>query len=100
MLYFEWLLAWFSLRHAPRPSLDDPKAILGSSWLHSVTTVVLMAGLLIALGGIVLNLRHFDANGVSPARVIRRLVVIILLWSALFVLLHVDPGGVFAWWMD
>ena len=41
-LYAEWLLAWYVLGHRPRPSLDDPKFIVGSNWMHPFVTIVIL----------------------------------------------------------
>src|SRR5215218_1910999 len=41
-LYGEWLLAWHALGHVPRASLDDPKDVEGSSWMHLPAGLLLM----------------------------------------------------------
>jgi hypothetical protein len=99
-LYGEWLLAWSALGHPPRPSLDDPKDISGSSWMHGITAIVLMGAVPAALGAVALTVAHIAVNRPSVARAAVRIVVIVGTWLALFGLLRWDPGLVVYWWMD
>lgn len=99
-LYGEWLLAWSVLGHPPVPSWNDPKFIVGSSWMHGVTSLVLFG----ALPALSVSVVFYPIVGMFPRASPRRLAVRVLTvaasWGALFVLLRWDPGRVLEWWLD
>jgi hypothetical protein len=99
-LYGEWLLAWHVLGHPPRPSLDDPKGIPGSSWMHAVTALAVLGTLPAAFAALALNATHLVMARPSAVRGVARLVALSGLWLALFALLRWDPWQVGYWWMD
>jgi hypothetical protein len=99
-LYGEWLLAWWSLGHRPQPSLDDPKGIVGSSWMHGYTALAIASSILAALTAVCLNVAEIFVNRPPIAGGLIRVNAIVLSWSALFLLLHFDPGAVLYWWFD
>jgi hypothetical protein len=99
-LYGEWLLARAVLGHAPRPSLDDPKDIAGSRWLHILTALLLMGMVLAAPSGLAANVLHLVMNRPGAMRSLVRLVLLVVLWVGIFALLHWDPGRVMYWWLD
>lgn len=100
LLYGQWLLAWAVLGHPPRPSLDDPKYIHGSSWMHNITGIALVSALPAAVVAFALNVVHVMVNRRSWKRTALRLVVIVVSWVALFALFRWDPGRVVYWWFD
>lgn len=99
VLYGEWFVAWLVLGHPPRPSLDDPKDIVGSSLIHNITLLALAGMLPVALAALVLNVM-VAIKRLSIGRSAMRLVVLITLWLAMFTLLRWDPGQVVYWWFD
>ena len=99
-LYGEWLLATWSLGHVPRPSLDDPKDIAGSSWMHIITGLAIMGAVPAGLLEFVLNVVEIAVNRPTLVRGVARMAVVIVSWVALFVLLRWDPGAVLYWWFD
>jgi hypothetical protein len=99
-LYGEWLLAWWSLGHAPRPSLDDPKDIAGSSWMYGITGVALVGAVHMALAALALHVADIAVNRPSISRSVVRIAVVVASWVALFALLWWDPGRVGSWWID
>lgn len=104
-LYLTWFVAWGSLGHAPRPSLDDPKYI---GTLVDIPYVVTMALLIGAPGALALGLiltplvfiRRVAPLGRSVLLGLVATVVLILLWGAALWLLRADPWGVGAWYCD
>jgi hypothetical protein len=99
-LYGEWLLAWLVLGHPPRPSLDDPKGVPGSSWMHVVTALALLGMVPAAAAALALNVAHLLTARPSAVRGVARLVALFGLWLAVFALLRWDPWRVVYWWMD
>jgi hypothetical protein len=99
-LYGEWFLAWLSLGHEPQCSLDDPKDINGSSFLHPITALALTGLTPTAVGIIVLTVQNlFDRRrGVRAA--IMRSVWPLALWIGMFAILRFDPHPVLTWWFD
>jgi hypothetical protein len=99
-LYGEWLLAWFALGHPPQPSLNDPKSIDGSSWMHGITGFALLGIFPVALLALALNVAHIALNRPSAARGAARIVGLVVLWLAILGLLRWDPLQVIYWWLD
>ena len=99
-LYGEWLLAWSVLGHPPLPSLNDPKSVPGTSWLHTLTGLVLLGGYFALSASVV----FYPIVGVlpkpSPRRIVLRALAVVACWGALFALLRWDPGRVLEWWLD
>jgi len=95
-----WQIAGWSLGHAPRPSLDDPKYINDLvSGLHGGTTLMLML-----LPGFALSSLLFGATAAfDRARAGQRLVIAsasALLLTAAILLLRADPFSIVTWFMD
>ncbi len=99
VLYGEWLVAWLVLGHPPEPSLDDPLHIHSANWIHGVTGVSLVSAIPVMIVALALNLLVIIRQS-FVGRGIVRLLAVLVLWSALFVLLRWDPGAVVDWWMD
>ena len=100
LLYGEWLLAWFVLGHAPRPSIDDPKDIPFASSAHVVTLIALVGLLPIGLGAICWNIWFVVAARYSPPRLLGRMAAVVALFGGTIMLLRLDPGRVVYWWFD
>lgn len=99
LLYGEWLLAWWSLGHRPRSSIDDPKWIAGSSWMHDLTGLGLLT--FIPLGVLSLALAgHFLLEPSTRRPLARPCLVLLAVWAAAGVLFFSDPWSVFYWWGD
>ncbi|HEV8608332.1 MAG TPA: hypothetical protein VGQ99_23570 [Tepidisphaeraceae bacterium] len=100
LVYGEWLLAWFCLGHEPRSSLDDPKYINGSSWMHPITGIALLGAIPAAIAGLAFNGIYVGLLRVRPKRIAVRFAVLVLFWLAIFILMSLDPRGVLYWWFD
>ncbi len=97
-LYGTWLMAWLTLGHMPRPSLDDPKRIgLG------VDIAYLLAGLLLigfpaaALLGVA---SQFFGTHRSWTKRILLGILLALTWVIVIMFLRWDPLLVGTWYMD
>ena len=99
-LYGQWLLSWWILGRQPRPSLDDPKYIVGASWLHDIVGLALIGCVPMALVAAALNTAYFCAHSRPGLRLSLRIVGIVGLWIGALVLLRSDPGLVGSWWLD
>jgi hypothetical protein len=98
--YGEWLLAWQALGHKPRPSLDDPKLIGGSNWMHDLSALAISGAIPAALISFALNLVLVGAHRPATQRLKVRLAVLGLSWLTLLLLFSLDPGRVLYWWLD
>ena len=99
-LYGEWLLASYMLGHAPGPSVDDPKDIIGSSWMHLPTGLAVFGLMPAGILTLLLNAIHVAYHHIVGARLGVRVAALIVLWPGLFALLRWDPGSVVNWWFD
>ncbi len=99
-LYGEWFLAWFILEHPPQPSLNDPKFIDGSSWMHPITLVAFLGFLPVACVALVLNSLYIIKGGLRRNHRILILFTFLILWLGTYGLLRWDPGQVVNWWFD
>ena len=99
-LYGEWLLSWWVLGHRPRPSLDDPKSIDATIWMHIVTYLALRGFAPAGCVAVVLNTLYAINHRVRGSRLLVRVAVIAALWLGTFALLRWDPGLVLFWWFD
>ncbi len=99
-IYGQWLLSWLMLGHQPRPSIDDPKDIVGASWMSSVTGLALVNFVPASCAAAVLNTMHFCSHENPGLRSSLRIVAILGLWVGAFLLLRADPGSVWSWWID
>jgi hypothetical protein len=99
-LYAEWLLAWYVLGHPPRPHLDDPKYIAGSSWMHpffGLAYIGITPMFLVCLG---LNAHYAFTRQLRWQDLVPRVSAFVLLWVGALALLAWDPGRVLYWWFD
>jgi hypothetical protein len=100
LLYGQWLLSWWVLGRQPRPSLDDPAYIAGTSWMHWVTGLVFIGYVPMFIAAAVLNtlcaLRHRNPGAQSAIR----MTGCVTLWLGSLLLFRADPGLVVAWWCD
>ncbi len=99
LLYGEWLLGWAMLGHPPQPSLDDPKSINGSSWLHGFAGIALMSALPASWMAAGFNL-YLIAGRPGLKRSVLRVAMLLILWLGMFALIHYDPWLVLDWWLD
>ena len=96
--YVTWLLAWFTLGHPPRASLDDPKETVGAIYDISGIVVMLMPfGAALAFASLAVRVVYPEYSNRSR---IAFAVIIVTLWVAALVLLRSDPIGVVYWWLD
>ena len=97
-LYVTWLVAWVSLGHMPRSSLDDPAQI--GPWVD----VSAVAFALLRLGMLPAFAVHIGLAVATIARTGRRtlapLAAAAAAWIVAYVVLAVDPGRVLYWYMD
>jgi hypothetical protein len=99
-LYGEWLLAWYMLGHAPEPWVDDPKDIVGSSWMNFLTGLAILGLGPAFILALVMNALHVGYHRLFGLRLAVRVAAIFLLWVGLYALLRGDPGSVVKWWFD
>lgn len=99
-LYGQWFLSWYLLGHAPRPSADDPKYIIGASWMHPITTIALFGMLPAAGGALAFNTLHVLGNRVRGIRLAMRVIALPVLWLGMIALLRYDRQPVMEWWFD
>lgn len=96
--YGTWFVAWLSLGHRPRPSLDDPKSIgVVVDALCFFCGLMLIGFPVAALEGIVLQ---FLISGYSWAQRFLRGVLLVALWLCMIGLLRWDPLKVVEWYFD
>lgn len=100
LLYGEWLLATWSLGHVPRPSLDDPMEVAGSSWMHMITTLAILGAVPAAVLALVVNTIAMELHRPTVLRGLVRLATVMTSWAVLVVLVRWDPGAVLLWWLD
>src|SRR5690349_552376 len=99
-LYGEWFLAWYMLGHEPQPSLDDPKDISGSSWMHPIAGIVIMGFMPAACGALVLNTLYVIDRRLRGRRLAIRIACLSALWLGMIALIRFDPHPVLKWWFD
>ena len=107
-LYLTWLLAWASLGHFPRASLDDPRGINSMVLVAHDTTLMLLVGIPVALflsilltlaSVIHLSARNGDRWWLAPAR----LLVPLISWPSLYLLGQSNDfvlRSILIWFMD
>jgi hypothetical protein len=99
-LYGEWFLAWHMLGHEPQASLNDPKYINGSSWMHPITGIAIMGLLPAAAGAPILNTMYVFRQRLNGRRLVIRFAWLSVLWLGMLALLRFDPHGIMQWWFD
>lgn len=100
LLYGQWLLSWAVLGHLPQPSIDDPKFIDGASWMHNLTGLVFWGLVPMVCIGMGLNALYIVKGRLRILFALRRGLLFVVLWFGTFLLLRLDPGSIFYWWMD
>ena len=99
-LYTEWLLAWHALGHPPRLSADEPKFIDGSSWMHPVVELTLLAVVPMFFSSLMLNAYHEVERRDHSVFLTIRIFALCALWLGSLVFLAWDPWQVAVWWWD
>lgn len=101
-VYVSWLVAWISLGHLPRPSLDDPSSIDGlMDWVYP-------ASILALISMPVLTPLCFFSSFLCPLRLSKNPSLQWLFLGSIYIALccvviatiRSDPGRVFEWWFD
>jgi hypothetical protein len=98
-LYGVWCETWWHLGYPPHPSWDLPKDVVGTAWLHDLTTL-LLAGLL--PGSLVMvwvQAQRMLCDHRQPRRALARAAIGCAVWIGAFVLLATDPGYVLLWFL-
>jgi hypothetical protein len=88
------------LGHQPQPSLDDPKYISGSSWMHPITGIAMMLDVPAVCGVLVLNTLYVVDRRLRGGRLAIRIVCLLTLWLGMIVLIRFDPHPDLEWWFD
>lgn len=96
--YGTWLIAWISLGHMPRPSLDDPKSIgpvvdvfyIGTFFVLSAFPGALLIGVVAEL----------FATSKSWIKRLGWTAILLLIWAATIAFLRMDPFRVGEWLID
>jgi hypothetical protein len=99
-VYGFWCTAWWQLGHPPRPSLDDPKDVAGTAWLHELSELFL-AGLLPGfLTLVVVQVARTLRDHRERWRALGRAAMACAVWFGAGWLLTKDPGDVLLWYFD
>jgi hypothetical protein len=96
----QWFLSWFMLGHRPVWSDDDPAFISGASWMHLVTTVVLLGIVPVACAACIFNVAYIYQQRPSAAQASIRLYSLLGFWMGMIAWLIRDPHGIMEWWLD
>ena len=99
-LYGEWFMAWYMLGHEPQPSVDDPKYISGSSWMHPITGIAIMGFMPAACAALVLNTLYVIDRRLRGRRLAIRVACLLALWLGMIALIRFDPHPILEWWLD
>jgi hypothetical protein len=99
-LYGFWCMAWWQLGHPPRPSLDDPKDVAGTAWLHELSELLLAGVLPGFLALVVVQVARVLRDHRQPWRAVGRAAVGCAGWVGAVGLLATDPGNVLLWFFD
>jgi len=93
-----WLVAWMVLGHMPRPSIDDPKEVLGwGSYLEPLAIMAMPLGAFCALGHMV----QLALTGTKrPWLAMALCLGLTLLWAGSFLFLQSDFQGMTTWLAD
>ena len=100
-VYATWLIAWSTLGHAPRPSLDDPKLI--SAWVsisYNLVVILIIGFPIAGLGGVAATAWFGVSRKYSSWLVVLGIALLICLWIATLSLLRCDPLQVSNWFID
>jgi hypothetical protein len=100
LVHAQWFLSWFMLGHRPVSSDDDPKYIVGASWMHIVNMLALLGIGPVACAAFIFNVAHIYQHRPSAAQASIRLYSLLGLWMGMVVWLMRDPHGVIEWWLD
>jgi len=97
-IYFTWLVAWLTLGHPPRPSLDDPRQISPIVNIVYFIAVLFLVSLPVSvITGPIVQL--IDAGRSLPIRVTYATISFFVSVGAIL-LLRWDPLDVVYWYMD
>ena len=88
------------LGHQPQPSLNDPKDIAGSSWLHPVVGLGIMGFLPAAFGAVIFNTFYVLERRLRGRRLTVRVFALLVIWLGTFALIRFDSQPVMEWWLD
>lgn len=99
-LYGQWLVSWWILGHRPRPSLDDPKDLVGASWLCDGNVLALVGFVPMVGATALLNTVFFCAHREPSLRLCLRILGILGLWIGTLLFLRADPWRVVEWLVD
>ena len=97
-VYFTWLVAWLTLGHPPRPSLDDPSQISAA-----VSTVYFVSGLLLlSLPVLVIAGAIVQVVVTGRSLVVRVTYAVISFFVSVgtILFLRLDPYDVVYWYFD
>src|SRR5262245_4225884 len=82
LLYVEWLLAWHLIGHRPQWSVDDPKDIGGTVWLHLIIQFMLYAHVPAGILAVTLNVAYVVLGRPSAPQAGIRALTLTSLWLA------------------
>ena len=101
LFYCEWLLAWHAFGHEPQWSIDDPKFIDGSSWMHPINWWLLLGTLPACFASIALNIAYLVRYRPSAVQGGIRVFTLVGLRLGLFVWMHNGrDSAIVEWWLD
>ena len=98
-LYGVWCETWWHLGYPPRPSWDLPKDVVGTAWLHDLTTLLLVGLLPGSLVMVWAQAQRMLRDHRQPRRALARAAIGCAVWIGAFGLLATDPGYVLLWFL-
>ena len=98
-LYGVWCETWWHLGYPPRPSWDLPKDVVGTAWLHDLTTLLLVGLLPGSLVMVWVQAQRMLCDHRQPRRALARAAIGCAVWIGAFGLLATDPGYVLLWFL-
>lgn len=98
-LYGVWCETWWHLGYPPRPSWDLPKDVVGTAWLHDLTTLLLVGLLPGSLVMVWAQAQRMLRDHRQPRRALARAAIACAVWIGVFGLLATDPGYVLLWFL-
>lgn len=98
-LYGVWCETWWHLGYPPRPSWDLPKDVVGTAWLHDLTTLLLVGLLPGSLVMVWAQAQRMLRDHRQPRRALACAAIGCAVWIGAFGLLATDPGYVLLWFL-
>lgn len=93
-----WLCAWAILGHMPRPSVDDPKDVLGLFYSLTLLPILIMPIAMVA--ALYHSFTLLMTRSGSRVAAVAQVVVLVAYWVASIWICRLDPLGITSWLAD